>query len=109
MGKVTLVVGFAAGYVLGTRAGRQQYEQIVTTARSLMNNPKVQQTTETLQQQAGDVASKVKEKVADKVQSRRSGSAESDVYTSSAYEVVEIPDARITPTGVSSTGSDSNI
>ncbi len=110
MGKVTLAVGLAAGYVLGARAGRQQYEQIMTTARSLMNNPKVQQTTETLQQQAGDVASMVKEKVTDKVQSRRSGSADGDAYTSSAYEVVEIPDTRSTSSTTSSTtGADSNV
>jgi len=103
MGKFTLAAGFAAGYVMGTRAGRQQYEQIVATARSFMSNPKIQQTTETLQTSAGDMASRVKEKVSDKVQSRRGGSAATDgTYSSSAYDVVEVPDTRVT-TGTAAT------
>ncbi len=106
MGKVTLAVGFAAGYVLGTRAGRQQYEQIAATARSFMSNPKVQQTTETLQHSAGDMASRVREKVTDKVQSRRGGSGTTtDAYSSSAYEVVEVPDTRVT---TATTGADNS-
>ncbi len=38
-----LAVGFAAGYVLGTRAGRERFEQIAATARKASNHPTVVQ------------------------------------------------------------------
>lgn len=34
--KITLVVGFAAGYVLGAKAGTERYEQIQGQARALL-------------------------------------------------------------------------
>jgi hypothetical protein len=41
-GKVGLVIGLAAGYVLGTRAGRERYEQIKVQAEKIWNLPPVQ-------------------------------------------------------------------
>ena len=41
-GKVGLVIGLAAGYVLGTRAGRERYEQIKDQAEKLWNLDPVQ-------------------------------------------------------------------
>lgn len=41
-GKILLVTGLAVGYVLGTRAGREKYEQIKTTANKLWRDPRVQ-------------------------------------------------------------------
>lgn len=35
MAVMKFAVGLAAGYVLGTRAGREKYEQILATARKL--------------------------------------------------------------------------
>ena len=43
--KVTFLVGFAAGYVLGSRAGRARYEQIRQAARSFLDSPAVASTT----------------------------------------------------------------
>ncbi|MEC5198625.1 hypothetical protein RCH21_000849 [Arthrobacter sp. PL16] len=40
--KLVFTAGMAAGYVLGTRAGRESYEQIRTKAQQLWNSPKVQ-------------------------------------------------------------------
>ncbi|WP_029144937.1 hypothetical protein [Microbacterium luticocti] len=40
-GKVGLVIGLAAGYVLGTRAGRERYEQIKEQAAKVWNLPPV--------------------------------------------------------------------
>ncbi len=37
----TLAVGFAAGYVMGSKAGRQRYEQIRRTASDFMHTPVV--------------------------------------------------------------------
>jgi hypothetical protein len=42
-GKIALVIGGAAGYVLGARAGRERYEQIIRQAKSLWANPQVQE------------------------------------------------------------------
>lgn len=42
-GKVGLVIGLAAGYVLGSRAGRERYEQIKTQALKVWNLDPVQQ------------------------------------------------------------------
>jgi hypothetical protein len=42
--KLVFASGMAAGYVLGTRAGRESYEKIRTKATELWNNPKVQST-----------------------------------------------------------------
>jgi hypothetical protein len=58
MSKTTLLVGVAAGYVLGARAGRERYEQIKTGAQRLARDPRVQAATH----HAADVA---KDKVSD--------------------------------------------
>jgi hypothetical protein len=38
----TFLLGVATGYVLGSRAGRQRYEQLVRTYRRLVDHPMVQ-------------------------------------------------------------------
>lgn len=42
-GKVGLVIGLAAGYVLGARAGRERYEQIKSQALKVWNLDPVQE------------------------------------------------------------------
>jgi len=42
-GKAGLIIGLAAGYVLGTRAGRERYEQIKGVAQTVWNLDPVQQ------------------------------------------------------------------
>ena len=42
-GKVGLVIGLAAGYVLGSRAGRERYEQIKAQALKVWNLEPVQE------------------------------------------------------------------
>ena len=41
-GKIAFVLGAAVGYVLGTRAGRERYEQIKRGANSVWQTPPVQ-------------------------------------------------------------------
>ena len=41
-GKIAFVLGAAVGYVLGSRAGRQRYEQIKRGAQSVWNTEPVQ-------------------------------------------------------------------
>jgi hypothetical protein len=70
--KATFLAGFAAGYVLGSRAGRERYEQIRRAAQAFAHNPTVQSTAATLQQQAGDALSLAKDKATGAVTSRLS-------------------------------------
>lgn len=67
MSKTSLLLGFAAGYVLGSRAGRERYEQIRDGARRVAGNPRVQQAAgraqETVGQQASVAFDAAKEKV----------------------------------------------
>lgn len=41
-GKIGIVIGFAAGYVLGSRAGRERYEQIKDGVQKVWDTPQVQ-------------------------------------------------------------------
>ena len=62
--KLVFGAGLAVGYVLGTRAGRQSYEQIRTKAQELWNSPKVQDTvastTDTLKNKVPEVQESLK-------------------------------------------------
>ena len=79
-GKLTLAVGFVAGYVLGSRAGRQRYEEIVAQARKVAGSQTVQSTAGVLQTQASDLVHKAKESdvVAKAKQVVSRGSSDSD-------------------------------
>lgn len=61
--KLTFLAGLAAGYVLGTRAGRKSYEKIKTAAEALWNTDAVQSNIATVQdtvrEQAADLAHKI--------------------------------------------------
>lgn len=40
--KSGLVIGLGVGYVLGAKAGRERYEQIVSTLNEVVDRPEVQ-------------------------------------------------------------------
>jgi hypothetical protein len=65
--KATFVIGFAAGYTLGAKAGRERYEQIRRTVRGLSENPAVQSAAGLLQAQAGSLVGSARDKVIDKL------------------------------------------
>jgi hypothetical protein len=50
--RITFFTGLAAGYLLGARAGRERYEQIMKLYRSAAEHPAVQQAAGTIQAQA---------------------------------------------------------
>ena len=66
-GKLLFLGGLAAGFVLGARAGREKYEEIVQAARKVRDNPTVQEATGVVQEQATRLVSSGKEMVADKL------------------------------------------
>lgn len=65
--KVTFVVGLALGYVLGTRAGRERYEQLKKSVRGFVQNPAVRNAAETAGHSGRAFAGKAFAAVGDKV------------------------------------------
>lgn len=55
MSKLSFVVGVGVGYVLGTRAGREQYERIVAQGRAFLGSPTVRQVTDAAKAEAARV------------------------------------------------------
>ncbi|MEU2059168.1 YtxH domain-containing protein [Streptomyces sp. NPDC013455] len=68
--RLTFLAGLALGYVLGTRAGRERYEQLKKSARQIAANPAVRNTAETAAQQGRVYAGKAFHTVSDKVGDR---------------------------------------
>ncbi|MFJ4175535.1 hypothetical protein [Microbacterium sp. NPDC089696] len=58
-GKIGLVVGLGVGYVLGTRAGRERYEQIKTQWLKVWHLDPVQEQVEKVKGYVGDKAAAV--------------------------------------------------
>jgi hypothetical protein len=53
-------LGFAAGYVLGARAGRERYESLVRTFRAVKERPAVQGAAGIVAAQAGTLATRAR-------------------------------------------------
>jgi hypothetical protein len=54
-GKVTFLAGAAVGFVLGTRAGRERYEEIMRTTRKMLDSPSVHEATGVVQSKASKI------------------------------------------------------
>ena len=65
--KLSLLVGAAVGYVLGARAGRERYEQIVRLARNLAGSQTVQSTAGVLQAQVEELRHRAKDVVSSRL------------------------------------------
>lgn len=65
MKKVSVLVVGAVGYVLGSRAGRERYEQIKRQATKAWNKPVVQDAAGNVEQAVKNTASDVGSKIAD--------------------------------------------
>lgn len=63
MRKWYLVAGFAVGYVLGAKAGRERYDQIVDYTRRVTGNDKVQQAASSVRTQANKVANAAQDRI----------------------------------------------
>jgi hypothetical protein len=64
MKKLLLLAAAGIGYVLGTRAGRERYEQIKGTVDKVKNDPRVQEKTHQVVDTAKEQAPMVKDKLA---------------------------------------------
>lgn len=63
MRKLMFVAGFAAGYVLGARAGRQRYEAITRAAARVKGSQTAQSAAGVLRAQAGTVAEEARRRI----------------------------------------------
>ena len=62
--KPSFIFGALVGYVLGARAGRERYEDIVAIARRVAGSQTAQATAGVLEAQASAAAGRVKERLA---------------------------------------------
>jgi SLT domain-containing protein len=79
-GKAALLIGAAAGYVLGARAGRERYQEIMSKADQLWHDPKVQEKAS----QAQDLAKSAAQKTAGKAKEAKDKTGSSSDSSSSA-------------------------
>lgn len=64
-GKILFVAGLGLGYVLGTRAGREKYEQLRAAALKVWNDPRVQKQVDAVEDFVKDKAPEVADFVSD--------------------------------------------
>jgi len=111
-GKLGLVVGAAVGYVLGTKAGRERYEQITASARQALDHPQVKRVMDSapgnlrarMEQVANQAADKVQQ-AGDKVAASGSGMSGTSGATSGSTTTTATPSAPATPATPSTSGS----
>lgn len=60
--RMTFIAGAAIGYVLGTKAGQERYEQLKRFTRQLQENPNVQEATGMLRAKGEEFAGAAKSK-----------------------------------------------
>ncbi|MBX9718011.1 MAG: YtxH domain-containing protein [Microbacteriaceae bacterium] len=64
-GKILFAAGLAVGYVFGTRAGRERYEQLKNAAKGFWNDPRVQHRVDQVEDFVKERAPEVAEFVSD--------------------------------------------
>ncbi|MBW6436633.1 hypothetical protein KZ829_23090 [Actinoplanes hulinensis] len=62
-GKLMFLTGLAAGFVLGSRAGREKYEEIRASAQKVWQHPTVQEAAGVAQAQANKLYTEGKDKL----------------------------------------------
>jgi hypothetical protein len=78
--KLTLALGFGLGYVLGSKAGRQRYQQITDLAHRIAGDPRVQDAVETVKTEAASAAVTAKQVVEDKLHRKSSSNGLVEPY-----------------------------
>jgi CHASE3 domain sensor protein len=91
--RAAFLVGGVVGYVLGTRAGREQFDKLREQARNLWEDPRVQSTVNDVEQRATTLMKErgpeIREKVTEAVKSAtesvrgRTGCSEASTETGS--------------------------
>ena len=87
-GKLMFITGLAAGFVLGSRAGREKYEEITANAKKVWEHPTVQEAAGVAQAQANKLYTEGKDKInqsklGEKLQNASTTKSDSDLTASS--------------------------
>ena len=80
-GKLMFLSGLAAGFVLGSRAGREKYEEIVVNAKKVWEHPTVQEAAGVAQAQATKLYSEGKDKIGQSKVGEKFSSSSTDSTT----------------------------
>ena len=88
-GKLMFISGLAAGFVLGSRAGREKYEEISANAKKLWEHPTVQEAAGVAQAQANKLYTEGKDKLnqsklGERLHSASASTSDSDLTSTSA-------------------------
>jgi hypothetical protein len=65
--RITFLAGFAIGFVVGARAGRERYEQMVKLGRKVAENPAVRQATRAAGTKATELSKTAGQKAAERM------------------------------------------
>jgi hypothetical protein len=65
--RATFIVGFAVGYIVGARAGRERYEQIKQAGQKVAESPAVRKATQAAGQKATELTKVAKDQAATRV------------------------------------------
>jgi hypothetical protein len=65
--RATFIAGFAVGFIVGARAGRERYEQIVKASRKVAENPTVQKATRAAGAKATELTKVARDKAAERM------------------------------------------
>jgi hypothetical protein len=88
MGKILFLAGAATGYVLGSKAGRQAYDQIKGKAQDLWGDPNVQKVVSQAGQAAKDAATVAQSKISGAAKDAKKDTSSDSMSTSTDTPVV---------------------
>jgi hypothetical protein len=100
-GKLMFLTGLAAGFVLGTRAGREKYEEIRANAQKVWQHPTVQEAAGVAQAQANKLYTEGK----DKIQSSKLGEKLNTAGSTDTTDELIAPSDSLTSSKSTSTGT----
>ncbi|SNC65581.1 hypothetical protein SAMN05445756_1368 [Kytococcus aerolatus] len=89
--KMLLLVGTGIGYLLGTRAGREKYDQIVDQAQKLWGDPRVQDAVTTARSSADSAFVQAQDQVKGKVSEAKAKNADADTTGTSSFGQTTAP------------------
>lgn len=72
-GKLWFIGGVAVGFMIGARAGRERYDQLVAAARRAWDHPTVQEAAGVVQEQANRLYAEGKDTVSKKISNSKLG------------------------------------
>ena len=109
-GKLMFISGLAAGFVLGSRAGREKYEEIRANAKKVWEHPTVQEAAGVAQAQANKLYTEGKDKLGQSKLGEKlhsSSSSDTDTSLTASSDTLSTSSDPLTASSDSLTGSSS--